>query len=139
MFVFLHRILKSSKMEIEENAKEMELALARAWKRDCCKQLKLPWRFKMAVKNGTYSLEEKREAVAYFNKNEVPKQIEELLNKMFKEKPDDVFGYMVRRYHSVLLSVFVRWGVNLITTDFFTVPVKDFSGIPVRVWQYRIK
>jgi hypothetical protein len=30
MFVFLHRILKSSKMEIEENAKEMELALARA-------------------------------------------------------------------------------------------------------------
>ncbi|XP_078358636.1 enolase 4-like [Oculina patagonica] len=48
----------------------------------------------MAVKNGAYSLEEKREAVAYFNKNEVPKQIEELLNKMFKEKPNDVFGYM---------------------------------------------
>lgn len=48
----------------------------------------------MAVKNGAYSLEEKRQAVAYFNKNEVPKQIEELLNKMFKEKPNDVFGYM---------------------------------------------
>ena len=50
----------------------------------------------MAVKNGAYSLEEKRQAVAYFNKNEVPKQIEELLNKMFKEKPNDIFGYMVR-------------------------------------------
>lgn len=49
----------------------------------------------MAVKNGAYSLEEKREAVAYFNKNEVPKRIEQLLNKMFKEKPSDVFGYMV--------------------------------------------
>ena len=50
----------------------------------------------MAVKNGAYSLEEKREAVAYFNKNEVPKRIEQLLNKMFKEKPSDIFGYMVR-------------------------------------------
>lgn len=49
----------------------------------------------MAVKNGAYSLEEKREAVAYFNNNEVPKQIEQLLNKMFKEKPSDIFGYMV--------------------------------------------
>lgn len=48
----------------------------------------------MAVKNGAYSLEEKRDAVAFFNKNEVPKQIEELLNKMFKEKPNDIFGYM---------------------------------------------
>lgn len=51
----------------------------------------------MAVKNAAYTLEEKREAVAYFNKNEVPKRIEQLLNKMFKEKPNDVFGYMVRK------------------------------------------
>jgi len=57
----------------------------------------------MAVKSGAYSLEEKRQAVAYFNKNEVPKQIEELLNKMIKEKPNDIFGYMVRRCYSVLL------------------------------------
>lgn len=56
----------------------------------------------MAVKNGAYSLEEKREAVAFFNKNEVPKQIEDLLNKMFKEKPNDVFGYMVRIFFPVL-------------------------------------
>ena len=52
----------------------------------------------MAVKNGAYSLEEKQEALAYFNKNEVPKQIEQLLNKMFKEKPSDIFGYMVGIY-----------------------------------------
>lgn len=56
----------------------------------------------MAVKNGAYSLEEKREAVAFFNKNEVPKQIEDLLNQMFKEKPNDVFGYMVRIFFPVL-------------------------------------
>lgn len=68
-----------------------------ASKRGWGKRFQLPWRFKMAVKNGAYSLEEKREAVAYFNKNEVPKRIEQLLNKMFKEKPSDVFGYMVRK------------------------------------------
>ena len=64
----------------------------------------------MAVKNGAYSLEDKRDAVAYFNKNEVPKQIEELLNKMFKEKPNDIFGYMVRRCFPMLLflRLFVR-------------------------------
>ncbi|XP_073239427.1 enolase 4-like isoform X2 [Porites lutea] len=54
----------------------------------------------MAVKNGAYSLEEKREAVAYFNKNEVPKRIEQLLNKMFKEKPSDIFGYMAEYFGS---------------------------------------
>jgi len=52
----------------------------------------------MAVKNGAYSLEEKREAVAYFNKNEAPKEIEQLLNKMFKEKPSDIFGYMAEYF-----------------------------------------
>ena len=61
----------------------------------------------MAVKNGAYSLEEKREAVAFFNKNEVPKQIEDLLNKMFKEKPNDVFGYMVRIFFPVLFFFFI--------------------------------
>ena len=80
----------------------------------------------MAVKNGAYSLEEKRQAVAYFNKNEVPKQIEELLNKMFKEKPNDVLGYMVRRCHPVLLKVFVRGGGNTITTDFFHCACQEF-------------
>lgn len=62
----------------------------------------------MAVKNGAYSLEEKREAVAYFNNNEVPKEIEELLNKMFKEKPSDIFGYMVRRRFPMLVFLSLR-------------------------------
>ena len=62
----------------------------------------------MAVKNGAYSLEEKREAVAFFNKNEVPKQIEDLLNQMFKEKPNDVFGYMVRIFFPVLFFFLSR-------------------------------
>lgn len=52
----------------------------------------------MAVKNGAYSLDEKRQAVAYFTNNEVPKQIEQLLNKMFKEKPSDIFGYMAEYF-----------------------------------------
>ena len=44
----------------------------------------------------THSLEEKREAMVYFNNNGVPKQIEQPLNKIFKEKPNDILGYMVR-------------------------------------------
>lgn len=32
--------------------------------------------------------------MVYFNNNGVPKQIEQLLNKIFKEKPSDIFGYM---------------------------------------------
>lgn len=64
----------------------------------------------MAVKNGAYSLEEKREAVAFFNKNEVPKQIEDLLNQMFKEKPNDVFGYMVRIFFPVLFFFASAYG-----------------------------
>ena len=56
----------------------------------------------MAARNGKYSMEMKQQAVAYFNANQVPKQIEELLNKMFKERPDDIFGYMVcmRRFEA---------------------------------------
>ena len=56
----------------------------------------------MAARNGNYSMEMKQQAVAYFNANQVPKQIEELLNKMFKERPDDIFGYMVcmRRFEA---------------------------------------
>lgn len=49
----------------------------------------------MAAVNGQNSLEKKREAVSYFNQNKVPEHIEKLLNDMFKEKPDDIFGYMV--------------------------------------------
>jgi hypothetical protein len=59
----------------------------------------------MAATNGRYSLETKRQAVAYFKENQVPEHVEELLNKMFKEQPDDIFGYMVRRERSSLIIV----------------------------------
>ena len=49
----------------------------------------------MAAVNGQHSLELKRQAVAYFNENRVPEHVEALLNDMFKEKPQDIFGYMV--------------------------------------------
>jgi len=49
----------------------------------------------MAAVNGQNSLEKKRQAVAYYNENKVPEYLEKLLNDMFKEKPDDIFGYMV--------------------------------------------
>ncbi|KAK3750975.1 hypothetical protein QZH41_009129 [Actinostola sp. cb2023] len=48
----------------------------------------------MAAVNGQHSLELKRQAVAYFNENRVPEHVEALLNDMFKEKPQDIFGYM---------------------------------------------
>lgn len=90
------------RLKILSANEESGTSICFAWKRDWGKLFKLPWWFNMAVKNGAYSLEEKREAVAFFNKNEVPKQIEDLLNKMFKEKPNDVFGYMVRIFFPVL-------------------------------------
>lgn len=49
----------------------------------------------MAATNGLYTLETKKQAVAYFKDNQVPQNVEKLLNKMFKEQPDDIFGYMV--------------------------------------------
>ena len=52
--------------------------------------------FKMAVKKRCLQSREKREAMVYFNNNGVPKQIEQPLNKIFKEKPSDILGYMVR-------------------------------------------
>ena len=56
----------------------------------------------------TVNFEEKREAVAYFNNNRVPKQIEQLLNKTFKENPSGIFGYMVRYgVHFMFLSAVI--------------------------------
>ena len=39
--------------------------------------------------------EEKQRAVRYFHENQVPKQLETLLNEMFHKQPDDIYGYMV--------------------------------------------
>lgn len=55
-----------------------------------------PWRSKMAAVNGHNFLEMKRQAVAYYSENKVPEHVEKLLNDMFKEKPEDIYGYMVR-------------------------------------------
>ena len=40
-------------------------------------------------------LEEKQRAVQYYKENGVPKQLENLLNKMAPQQPEDVFGFMV--------------------------------------------
>ena len=44
------------------------------------------------------TMEMKRRAVNYYNKNNVPKCLESLLNTMFLEEPEDIYGYMVK-YH----------------------------------------
>ena len=41
------------------------------------------------------TLELKRQAVRYYNENDVPKSLEELLNTMFLDNPKDAYGYMV--------------------------------------------
>lgn len=41
------------------------------------------------------TLEMKQRAVKYYNENGVPKCLEGLLNKMFLDHPDDIYGYMV--------------------------------------------
>lgn len=38
---------------------------------------------------------EKEQAVAHFQKLNVPEKLEELLNKACTIKPDDLYGYMV--------------------------------------------
>ena len=64
--------------------------------------------------------EEKQRAVRYFHENQVPKQLETLLNEMFHKQPDDIYGYMVRLSNNspfspiVTLKIFplsaVAWG-----------------------------
>jgi enolase len=44
-----------------------------------------------------YQLKEK--AVAYYKENGVPQKMEEILNTMFYDNPDDVYGYLVSMSH----------------------------------------
>lgn len=37
----------------------------------------------------------KEKALAYYQENKVPESLEMLLNKMYLNEPDDVYGYMV--------------------------------------------
>jgi len=42
--------------------------------------------------------EEKQRAARYFHENQVPKQLETLLNEMFHKQPDDIYGYMAEYF-----------------------------------------
>ena len=46
---------------------------------------------------GKHSFDIKRKTIAYYNENQIPKHIEDLLNRMYKENPGDIFGYMVNK------------------------------------------
>ena len=48
---------------------------------------------------GKPTLAMKQQAVKYYNEHGVPKCLEDLLNKMFLDNPDDIYGYMVRDRH----------------------------------------
>lgn len=39
--------------------------------------------------------ETKQRAVKYYDQNGVPKKMEDILNTMFYENPDDVYGHLV--------------------------------------------
>lgn len=39
--------------------------------------------------------EAKQKAVKYYNENGVPQKIEEIMNTMFYDNPNDVYGYLV--------------------------------------------
>ena len=54
------------------------------------------YRFLFLSFNRMSRLEEKQRAVQYYKENGVPKQLENLLNKMAPQQPEDVFGFMVR-------------------------------------------
>lgn len=43
-----------------------------------------------------YELKEK--AIAYYQENGVPQKMEEILNSMFLDNPEDVYGHLVRNY-----------------------------------------
>lgn len=38
----------------------------------------------------------KQQAMKYYRENGVPQKMEEILNQMFYDKPQDVFGHLVR-------------------------------------------
>nr|XP_005995799.1 PREDICTED: enolase-like protein ENO4 [Latimeria chalumnae] len=44
----------------------------------------------------------KQRAAEYYRTNEIPQRIEEVLNSMFYEKPDDIYGYLVNYFSKFL-------------------------------------
>ena len=51
--------------------------------------------WKMASTEKIREYELKQKAVQYYQENGVPKKMEEILNQMFFDNPDDVFGHLV--------------------------------------------
>ena len=43
--------------------------------------------------------EQKQRAVEYYQDNGVPQKMEEILNSMFYDRPDDIFGHLVSILH----------------------------------------
>lgn len=48
-----------------------------------------------STKEAREKYELKQKAVKYYDKNGVPKKMEEVLNSMFYDNPDDVYGHLV--------------------------------------------
>lgn len=48
--------------------------------------------------------EAKQKAVKYYNENGVPQKIEEIMNTMFYDNPNDVYGYLVGLVRHPLLT-----------------------------------
>jgi hypothetical protein len=48
--------------------------------------------------------EAKQKAVKYYNENGVPQKIEEIMNTMFYDNPNDVYGYLVGLVRHLLLT-----------------------------------
>jgi len=53
-------------------------------------------------------LEKKREAVHYYNENQIPKEIENLLNAMFENRPEDLYGYMSNFFGNLSKAVIIK-------------------------------
>lgn len=48
-----------------------------------------------STKEAREKYELKQKAVKYYDQNGVPKKMEEVLNSMFYDNPDDVYGHLV--------------------------------------------
>ena len=44
----------------------------------------------------------KQQAIEYYAQNGVPQKMEEILNSMFYDKPNDVFGHMVSEFLDII-------------------------------------
>ena len=56
-------------------------------------------------RNAREFYELKQKAVAFYKENSVPEKIEEVLNNMFFENPQDVYGYLVSLTLIIYLSL----------------------------------